>query len=140
MIALPDGLCHDGNDPRRWLFAAPGCPLHGLPRFLHQLLRKLSHDFRFGFLGDACGKQDGGDALELTTRVTQEAKPEVMRKLAQQLVQEAREAMERAAWRGEEPSAWVVAIMTEAGWERYYALRAEASSVGQAQAAPETAR
>jgi hypothetical protein len=89
------------------------------------------------FGASACradGKQDGGDALELAVRVTQVAKPEVMRKLAQQLVQEAREAMERAAWRGEEPPAWVVAMMTEAGWERYHALRAEVSAVEQVQA------
>jgi hypothetical protein len=52
-------------------------------------------------------------------------------------VREAREAIERAAWRGEEPPGWVVAMMTEAGWERYHALRAEVSSVEQAQAAPE---
>src|SRR5258706_3053518 len=87
------------------------------------------------------GKQDGGDALELAVRVTQEAKPEVMRQAARQLVQEAREAMERAAWRGEEPPGWVVAMMTKAGWERYHALRAEARYVvDQAQAASEAAQ
>jgi hypothetical protein len=87
------------------------------------------------------GKQDGGDALELAVRVTQEAKPEVMRKLAQQLVQEAREAMEGAAWRGEEPPVWVVEFITEAGWERYQALRAESRYVvDQAQVAPEAAQ
>ena len=73
------------------------------------------------------GKQDGGDALELTVRVTQEAKPEVMRQLARQLVREAREAMERAAWAGEPPPAWVQAFMSPAGWQRYRALRAEAA-------------
>jgi hypothetical protein len=88
----------------------------------------------------ADGKQDGGDALELAVRVTQEAKPEVMEKVARQLVQEAREAMESAAWRSKEPPEWVVAIMTEAGWERYHALRAEVSAVGQAQAAQEAAQ
>ncbi len=75
----------------------------------------------------ADGKQDGGDALELHVRVTQEAKPEVMRQLARQLVREAREAMESAAWRGEQPPAWVQPFMTKAGWQHYHALRAEAA-------------
>jgi len=34
----------------------------------------------------ADGKQDGGDALELTVRLNEELKPEVMRELARQLV------------------------------------------------------
>ena len=73
------------------------------------------------------GKQDGGDALELQVRITQETKPEVMRQIAWQLLKEAREAMESAAWRGESPPAWVQPFMTEAGWQRYHALRAEAA-------------
>src|SRR5205807_468909 len=73
------------------------------------------------------GKQDGGDALELTVRVNQEAKPEVMRQIARQLMREAREAMESAAWAGEPPPAWVQPFMTPAGWQRYRALRAEAA-------------
>ncbi len=73
------------------------------------------------------GKQDGGDALELTVRVTQEAKPEIMRQAARQLVREAREAMESAAWAGEPPPAWVQPFMSPAGWQRYRALRAEAA-------------
>jgi len=73
------------------------------------------------------GKQDGGDALELTVRVTQQAKPEVMRQLARQLVREARAAMESAAWRGESPPAWVQPFMSPAGWQRYHALCAEAA-------------
>ena len=77
----------------------------------------------------ADGKQDGGDALELQVRVSQEAKPEVMRKLARQLVQEAREAMESAAWRGEPPPAWLQPFMSPAGWKRYHALRTEAAHV-----------
>jgi hypothetical protein len=75
----------------------------------------------------ADGKQDGGDALELQVRVTQEAKPEVMRHLGRQLVREAREAMESAAWQGDQPPAWVQSFMTAAGWQRYQALRAEAA-------------
>jgi hypothetical protein len=73
------------------------------------------------------GKQDGGDALELNVRVTQEAKPEVMRQIARQLVREAREALESAAWCGEQPAVWVQPFMTQAGWQHYHALRAEAA-------------
>jgi len=75
----------------------------------------------------ADGKQDGGDALELTVRVSQEAKQEVMREMARQLVREAREAMESAAWAGEPPPAWVQPFMSPAGWQRYRALQAEAA-------------
>ena len=35
------------------------------------------------------GKQDSEDALELTVRVTEEAKPEMKRQIARQLVHEA---------------------------------------------------
>jgi hypothetical protein len=72
------------------------------------------------------GKQDGGDALELTVRVNEEAKPEVMRELARQLVGEAREAVESAAYCGEEPPQWVQVFMSSAGWEHYHQLREEA--------------
>jgi len=48
----------------------------------------------------ADGKQDGGDALELTVRVNDEPKPEVMHQLARQLVSEAREAVESTACYG----------------------------------------
>lgn len=73
------------------------------------------------------GKQDGGDALELQVRVTQETKPEVMRQIARQLVREARESLESAAWRGEPPPAWVQPFMRPSGWQHYHALRAEAA-------------
>jgi hypothetical protein len=72
------------------------------------------------------GKQDGGDALELTVRINEEAKPEVMRELARQLVSEAREAMESAAQCGEYPPQWVQAFMSPAGWEHYHQLGVEA--------------
>lgn len=78
------------------------------------------------------GKQDGGDALELTVRVNGEPKAEVMRELARQLVSEAREAMESAAQRGEQPPPWIQAFMSKAGWEHYHHLRAEASHSDQA--------
>jgi hypothetical protein len=80
----------------------------------------------------ADGKQDGGDALELTVRVTEEAKPEVMREIARQLVQEARAAMERAASNGEQPPAWVQTFMSPAGWQHNHALREEAGHPDQA--------
>jgi len=44
--------------------------------------------------------------LELTVRVTEDAKPEVMGEIARQLVYEARDAMEHAASNGEQPPAW----------------------------------
>jgi len=78
------------------------------------------------------GKQDGGDALELTVRITEEAKPEVMREIARQLVSEAREALERAAHCDEQPPPWVQAFMSEAGWEHYHHLREEAGHSDQA--------
>jgi hypothetical protein len=51
------------------------------------------------------GKRDGGDALELTARITQETKPEIMRHAARALVSEARDAMESAARDGQLPPA-----------------------------------
>lgn len=74
----------------------------------------------------ADGKQDGGDALELTVRVNEVAKPEVMRELARQLVSEAREALESAAHRGEQPPQWVQAFMSPSGWEHYHQVCEEA--------------
>jgi hypothetical protein len=86
------------------------------------------------------GKQDGGDAFELTVRVKEEPKPEVMRQAARQLVSEAREAMESAAQHGEQPPQWVQAFMSPAGWERYHQLCEEAGHCDQAiTASPEPA-
>jgi TOTE conflict system, Archaeo-Eukaryotic Primase domain len=82
------------------------------------------------------GKLDGGDALELTVRVNEEAKPEVMRELARQLVSEAREALESAAYCGEQPPQWVQVCMSPAGWERYHQLREEAGRSDQASTEP----
>src|SRR5260370_32143093 len=78
------------------------------------------------------GKQDGGDALELTVRVTEDAKPEVMRQIARQLVHEARVAMEHAASNGEQPPQWVQTFMSPAGWEHYSTLQEEADHPYQA--------
>jgi transcription initiation factor TFIIIB Brf1 subunit/transcription initiation factor TFIIB len=80
----------------------------------------------------ADGKQDGGDALELTVRVNDEPKSEVMRELARQLVSEARGAVESAAQCGEHPPPWVQALMSPAGWERYHQLLEEAGHGNQA--------
>lgn len=81
------------------------------------------------------GKPDGGDALELTIRVNNEPKPEVMRELARQVVSEAREALESAARCGEQPPQWVQAFMSSAGWERYHQLREEAGESDRVKAA-----
>src|SRR6266700_3108799 len=70
----------------------------------------------------ADGKQDGGDALELTVRVNEEPKLEVMRQAARQLVSETREAMESATHCGEQPPQWVQAFMSPAGWEQYHQM------------------
>ncbi len=74
----------------------------------------------------ADGKQDGGDALELYIRVSQQPRAEVFRQLGRQLREEAAEALESAAQRGEQPPQWVQAFMSPAGWERYHQLRQEA--------------
>ncbi len=80
----------------------------------------------------ADGKQDGGDALELTVRLNDEPKPQVMREIARQLVSKARQALESAAHGGEQPPPWVQAFMSPAGWEHYRQLREEAGHSDQA--------
>jgi hypothetical protein len=77
------------------------------------------------------GKQDGGDSLELTVRVYEEPKPQVMRELARQLVQAARDALESTARNGEQPPQWVQTFLSPAGWERYHQLQEEARSPDQ---------
>lgn len=49
------------------------------------------------------GKQDGGDALELETRISEQSKPETMSQAARDLVREARAALESAARAGQQP-------------------------------------
>jgi hypothetical protein len=78
------------------------------------------------------GRHDGGDSLELAARrhgESRAAKSATLREAARTLVREARDALERAARAGEEPPAWVAEIMTEAGWQRYRSLCAEAARV-----------
>ena len=86
------------------------------------------------------GKQDGGGALELTVRVAEEAKLEVMREIARQMVSEAREAVESAAYCGEQVPQWVQQFMSPAGWQHYRELRKEAGDPDKAPTAiPELA-
>lgn len=65
------------------------------------------------------GTQDSGDALELQTRLSQEPKPEVLRRVGKELVCEARSALECAAWNSEPIPAWLEEIITEAGRAHY---------------------
>lgn len=69
---------------------------------------------------------NGGGTLELTVRVNEEPQAEAMRQAVHQLVSEAREALERAARKGEQPLQWVQAFMSPAWWERYHQLCEEA--------------
>jgi hypothetical protein len=84
------------------------------------------------------GKRDGGDALELAARITQETKPEVMRQAARALLSEARAAMESAGRSGQLPPAWVQVYMSPAGWERYEHLCHEYDHQGQHPGDPPT--
>ena len=69
------------------------------------------------------GKRDGGDALELQARLTQEPKAEVMRQAARELLWDARTAMESAARNNEQLPGWVEQMMTPAGWSHYWNVR-----------------
>ncbi|HEX6554684.1 MAG TPA: hypothetical protein VF026_18095 [Ktedonobacteraceae bacterium] len=80
----------------------------------------------------ADGKQDGGDALELTVRLNDEPKSQVMRQMARQLVSQARQALESAAHGGKQPPQWVQVFMSKAGWDHYHQLREEAGYSDQA--------
>jgi hypothetical protein len=73
----------------------------------------------------ANGKQDGGDALELEVRISEQGKPETLRQVARDLVREARAALESAASSGQRPPAWVQALMTPTGWTQYQELRGQ---------------
>lgn len=53
------------------------------------------------------GKKDGGNALELEARISEQSKPEMMHQIPRDLVKEARAALESAARSGEQPPAWV---------------------------------
>jgi hypothetical protein len=85
----------------------------------------------------ADGNPDTGDALELHVRLTGAPKPEVMRAAAQELLQEARQALENAASNGEPLPAWVVEIITPAGREHYARVASQSGYIDQAAAAQE---
>jgi hypothetical protein len=74
----------------------------------------------------ADGKSDGGDVLELRVRVNAAqdsmSKSETMRQIAQQLIDEATQALESAAYCGEQPPQWVQAFMSPTGWEHYHQM------------------
>ncbi len=69
------------------------------------------------------GRPDGGDALELLTRVSSQGKSEILRQLGQRMITEACAELERAARCSVLPERWVQDIMSEAGWTRYWRLR-----------------
>jgi len=76
------------------------------------------------------GTQDSGDALELQTRLSQEAKSEVLRRVGKELVCEARSALECAARNCEPIPAWLEEIITEAGRAHFERIRtAEQSTI-----------
>lgn len=73
----------------------------------------------------ANGKQDGGDALELEARISEQSKPEMLRQIVRGLVKEARVFLESAVRSGQQPPTWVQALMTPTGWTRYQELRGQ---------------
>lgn len=78
------------------------------------------------------GKQDGGDALELHVRVSEQSKATALSQVARDLNAEARAALESAASQGEEPPTWVQELLTENGWAYYdYYRRTQAKRARQ---------
>jgi uncharacterized Zn finger protein (UPF0148 family) len=73
------------------------------------------------------GSPDTGDALELQVRLSGAPKPEVMREIAKELLEVAREALESAARAGEPLPAWIEEIITDAGRAHYERCAANAS-------------
>jgi hypothetical protein len=77
------------------------------------------------------GKQDGGDAFELSARLearnsgtsVEQAKRSLLAAEAKALILGARTEMERAARAGQLPPQWLSALMSEAGWRQYWQLR-----------------
>lgn len=70
------------------------------------------------------GSRDGGDALELTARVSGKSKGELLRQAARELLQEARNTLESAATQGNPWPAWIDEIITDAGRAHYEQIRA----------------
>lgn len=82
------------------------------------------------------GKQDGGDALELEARISEQGKPAIMQKIARDLVKEARIALECSARAGQQPPAWVEEFMTPAGWAHYQQLLGQSPAITDVQTMP----
>lgn len=75
------------------------------------------------------GEQDGGDALELEVRISEQSKPETMRQVARDLVKEARTDLESAARAGQQPSMWVQELLTPAGQKHYQDLLLQSETI-----------
>jgi hypothetical protein len=75
------------------------------------------------------GRQDGGDALELESRISEQSKPETMSQAARDLVKEARAALESAARSGQQPPMWVQELLTPAGKAHYQELLLQSDKV-----------
>lgn len=63
----------------------------------------------------------------------------MMRRVARDLVKEARAALESAASNGQPPPAWAQAFMTPAGWTHYQEVRDQAGAIPGAAATSEPA-
>jgi hypothetical protein len=68
----------------------------------------------------ADGKQDGGDALELAVRLTEQQKREFLRTVGKELNRAASQEILRAAREGVAPASWVAELMTQEGWRVYH--------------------
>ena len=77
----------------------------------------------------ANGRPDGGDALELRIRLSGQSKPEVLRQVGRELVQEARAALESAAVSGKLPPTWVQELLTPAGKAHYQELLLQSEAI-----------
>jgi hypothetical protein len=69
------------------------------------------------------GTQDKGDAVELRCRVAGIEKSEVMRQVARQLIREAQDELDLAAYEGRNPVRWVFEITSPTGWAHYDQIR-----------------
>jgi hypothetical protein len=72
------------------------------------------------------GKRDGGDSLELATRMSRQEKADFMREVGQALNRELSREILRAARSGEPPAADAAARMTPEGWRIYHQNREKA--------------
>jgi len=86
------------------------------------------------------GKRDGGDALELATRMSCQEKADFMREVGQALNRELSREILRAARAGEHPATDAAARMTPEGWRIYRQNREKAghAPLVNAEPAPES--